>query len=218
MMPSQACRFCNYPLEVTFIDLGSFPLSNSYLTSEDLHKKEIFYPLHAQICCECFLVQVPEFESPENIFRNYAYFSSYSDSWLQHSEAYTKKMIQRFSIDKHWNVIEIGSNDGYLLQYFKAQHIPVLGIEPAVNVADVARNKGIATESVFFGCKIAEQMRADGHEADLLIANNVLAHVPNLNDFVAGLKIVLAPNGVLTIEFPHLLRLIQENQFETYYN
>lgn len=218
MMPSQVCRFCRHPLHETFIDLGTSPLSNSYLSQEDLQEKEIFHLLHAKICRECFLVQLPELESPEKIFSNYAYFSSYSDSWLKHSEDYTKNMIQRFSINNHWSVIEIASNDGYLLQYFKERHIPILGIEPANNVADVARAKEIPTESVFFSKEVAEKMRANGQRADLLIANNVLAHVPNLNDFIAGLKILLAPSGILTIEFPHLLRLIEENQFDTIYH
>jgi len=215
---SHVCRFCEAQLEETFIDLGISPLSNSYLMQEDLSKKEIFYPLHTRICQNCFLVQLPEFETPENIFTDYAYFSSFSESWLQHCSKYTEEMLQRFAINPNWNVIEIASNDGYLLQYFKEKNIPVLGIEPAENIAKVAREKGIPTESVFFGKATAKRLRAEGQQAHLLIANNVLAHVPNLNDFVAGLKILLAEQGVLTIEFPHLLKLIQENQFDTIYH
>lgn len=218
MAPVHSCRFCNDQLTETFIDLGKSPLSNSYLTQDDLSKKEVFYPLHVQICKHCFLVQLPKFESPENIFSDYAYFSSYSDSMLQHCAAYTDMMIERFSIDKTWHVVEIASNDGYLLQYFKAKHIPVLGIEPAENVAKAAKEKGIPTESFFFGKATAEKMVQEGKQANVIIANNVLAHVPDLNDFVAGMKILLAPQGVLTIEFPHLLRLIERNQFDTIYH
>ncbi|SRR5579883_127239 len=217
-MQINTCRFCEQHLNKTFIDLGTSPLSNSYLSDTDLQKKEIFYPLHVQICENCFLVQLPEFESPENIFSNYAYFSSYSASWLKHSEKYTQMMIDRFAIDDHWHVVEIASNDGYLLQYFKEKNIPVLGIEPAANVAAVAKEKGIPTISVFFGTAEAKKLAASGKQARLLIGNNVLAHVPDLNDFVAGLKILLAPEGVLTLEFPHLLRLMQENQFDTIYH
>ena len=218
MTSLQTCRFCASPLHKTFIDLGVSPLSNTYLTREDLHKKEIFYPLHAQICQHCFLVQLPEFESPEHIFNDYAYFSSYSDSWLQHAAWYTDLMMKRFSMDSNWQVIEVASNDGYLLQYFKAKNIPVLGIEPAANVAKVANDKGVPTLSLFFGKETALQLQREGKQADLLIGNNVLAHVPNLNDFVSGLKILLAPHGVLTMEFPHLLSLIQYNQFDTIYH
>jgi len=212
------CRFCYHSLSKTFIDLGTSPLSNAYLMSDELSKKEIFYPLHAQMCEKCFLVQVPEFESPENIFSDYAYFSSYSDSWLQHSKFYTEEIIKRFSIDKNWLVIEIGSNDGYLLQYFKDHRIPILGIEPAVNVAKIALEKNLPTINQFFGKKLAKEMKLKGCEANLLIANNVLAHVPNLNDFVAGLKMLLAENGILTLEFHHLLRLIECKQFDTIYH
>ena len=218
MTVKQACRFCNSLVHETFIDLGVSPLSNSFLTQEELHKEEVFYPLHAQICQQCFLVQLPEFESPEHIFSDYAYFSSYSESWLQHAAAYTDLMINRFSVDSKWNVVEIASNDGGFLQYFKAKNIPVLGIEPAGNIAKVANNKGIPTLPLFFGQETALQLQREGKQADLLIGNNVLAHVPNLNDFVAGLKILLAPQGVLTMEFPHLLRLIQDNQFDTIYH
>jgi SAM-dependent methyltransferase len=210
------CRFCQCPLTKTFINLGEMPLSNSYLS--DLNQKEIFYPLRVQICEKCFLVQIPEMESPQSIFSNYAYFSSYSDSWLKHSENYVQMITQRFEINCESQVIEIASNDGYLLQYFKKMSIPVLGIEPAVNVAAVAREKGIETLSVFFGVEEAKKLIEKNITADLLIGNNVLAHVPDLNDFVAGLKIILATDGVLTMEFPHLLSLIQKNQFDTIYH
>ncbi|MBA3662139.1 MAG: class I SAM-dependent methyltransferase [Gammaproteobacteria bacterium] len=217
--PLHACRFCETPLNATLIDLGMSPLSNSFLKKDELQKKEKFYPLHARICNECFLVQLPELQSPENIFKDYAYFSSYSESWLQHCASYTNMIVERFKIDAKWQVVELASNDGYLLQYFAAKKIPVLGIEPADNVAQVARDKGIPTESVFFSKTIAEQMRSSwGKQANLIIANNVLAHVPNLNDFVAGIKVLLAPKGIVTLEFPHLLRLLQENQFDTIYH
>lgn len=215
---AESCRFCNADLKETFIDLGISPLSNSYLAKADLNKKEIFYPLHARVCDQCFLTQLPQFETPENIFSDYAYFSSYSDSWLKHIQAYTEMMITRFGIDHTWNVIEIASNDGYLLQYFKNKNISVLGIEPAENVAKVARDKGIPTQSVFFGKETAEKLRKENKKANLLVANNVLAHVPDINDFVAGLKILLDEKGVLTIEFPHILRLIEGNQFDTIYH
>lgn len=215
---AEMCRFCSEGLNKTFINLGTSPLSNSYLTKDDLGKKETFFPLHVQICHSCFLVQLPQFESPSTIFSDYAYFSSYSDSWLQHSSSYADMIVKRFAMDAHWSVVEIASNDGYLLQYFKAKNIPVLGIEPAANVASVAQEKGIPTLSQFFGKATAEKLRDQGKSANLLIANNVLAHVPDLNDFVAGLKVLLSSHGILTIEFPHLLRLIAENQFDTIYH
>src|SRR3990167_7133145 len=212
------CRFCYQPLNKTFINLGKSPLSNSFLTAGDLKRKEIFYPLHVQVCEKCFLVQIPEFESPQHIFAHYAYFSSYSESWLKHAKDYSNKMIKRFSINNQWNVVEIASNDGYLLQYFKDKNIPVLGLEPAKNVLEAAIKKGIPTRAIFFGESEARKLVNEGIIADLLIGNNVLAHVPNLNDFVAGLKILLSPQGVLTLEFPHLLQLIQEGQFDTIYH
>lgn len=217
-MESVNCRFCTEQLDNTFIDLGTSPLSNAYLKQADLYKQEIFYPLHVQICDQCFLVQLPQFEVPENIFKDYAYFSSYSDTWLKHCASYRDMVIARFNINASWQVIEIASNDGYLLQYFKEKSIPVLGIEPAANVAQVAQAKGIPTISQFFGKKIASELVAENKRANLLIANNVLAHVPDLNDFVAGLKILLAKEGILTVEFPHLLRLIEGNQFDTIYH
>lgn len=212
------CRFCNKELKHLLISLGLTPLANSYLTREQLSRNEPFFPLEVYICGNCFLVQLPEFESPENIFSDYAYFSSYSDIWLRHARDYVKKMIKLFGIGKRSYVVEIASNDGYLLQYFKEKEIPVLGIEPARNVAEVAIQKGIPTETIFFGTKTAKEMVKKGRYADLLIGNNVLAHVPNLNDFVAGLKIILKPNGVITMEFPHLMRLIEDTQFDTIYH
>jgi len=212
------CRFCNTQLKHTFVSLGSSPLSNSYLTKEQLHKMEPFYPLEVYVCGNCFLVQLEEFESPENIFNDYAYFSSYSDIWLKHAKDYVDKMINLFGIDKQSFIIEIASNDGYLLQYFVEKQIPVLGIEPARNVAEVAVEKGIPTETVFFGIKTAKQLASEGKNADLLLGNNVLAHVPDLNDFVGGLKILLKPNGIITMEFPHLMRLMDDVQFDTIYH
>jgi len=212
------CRFCKTELRHTFVDLGMSPLSNSFLNREQLNRMEPFYPLHARVCHDCFLVQLEEFESPSQIFADYAYFSSYSESWLRHAREYTEAMIPRFGLGRSSQVIEIASNDGYLLQYFKNQTIPVLGIEPAKNVAAVAEQKGIPTLQTFFDLRLAKELAASGKQADLLLGNNVLAHVPNLNDFVAGLKVLLKPNGVVTMEFPHLLRLIEGNQFDTIYH
>ena len=212
------CRFCGSTLKHTFVDLGMSPLCESYLTPEQLNQMEPFYPLHVYVCERCFLVQLLEYVNPQEIFSEYAYFSSYSDSWLQHAKSYTEKMIERFDLDSSSQVVEIASNDGYLLQYFLAQKIPVLGIEPAANVANVATNKGIPTIVKFFGEKTANELVAFGKQADLIVGNNVLAHVPELNDFVKGIKILLLPEGVITMEFPHLMRLIEENQFDTIYH
>lgn len=219
MVVSQ-CRFCYKPLHHTFVDLGISPISNDFLTDKQLNRPEKFYPLHVYICEHCLLAQLEEFESPDHIFGDgdYAYFSSYSDSWLQHSKNYTDLMIARFGLSSKHQVIEIASNDGYLLQYFVEQGIPVLGIEPAENVAKVAQEKGIPTLTEFFGVQSAQKLVESGSQADLLLGNNVLAHVPDLNDFVAGMAIALKPKGVITMEFPHLLRLIQQNQFDTIYH
>jgi 2-polyprenyl-3-methyl-5-hydroxy-6-metoxy-1,4-benzoquinol methylase len=201
------------------VDLGTSPLANAYLKPEDLNKAEPFYPLRAWVAEDSFLVQLEEFESPAEIFSEYAYFSSFSESWLRHAKAYTDMMVERFGFNSESQVIEIASNDGYLLQYFKEKGIPVLGVEPAVNVAKVAQEqKSIPCIVKFFGRKTAHELVAGGHQADLLLGNNVLAHVPDLNDFVSGLKVVLKPAGILTMEFPHLLKLIQENQFDTIYH
>jgi 2-polyprenyl-3-methyl-5-hydroxy-6-metoxy-1,4-benzoquinol methylase len=194
------------------------PLSNSYVKANALERVEQFYPLHAYVCESCLLVQLQEFESPEKIFSDYAYFSSYSESWLQHCEAYTNYMIERFSFGRSHQVVEIASNDGYLLKYFKARGVPVLGIEPAENVARDAQAQGVETLVKFFGADTAAGLVRAGTRADLLLGNNVLGHVPDLNDFVRGLKILLEPKGVITMEFPHLLRLIGENQFDTIYH
>lgn len=212
------CRFCGTGLQHVFCDLGMSPLSNAYLAADRLNQMEPFYPLRAYVCAQCFLVQLEEFESPEQIFSDYAYFSSYSDSWLEHSRSYTQLMRQQLQLDGNSKVIEIASNDGYLLQYFANEGIPVLGVEPAANVAAAAEKKGIKTCVEFFGLQTARRMRAEGESADLLLGNNVLAHVPDINDFVAGLKVILKPDGLVTMEFPHLLQLIDKNQFDTIYH
>jgi len=212
------CRFCSAPLTHTFVDLGMSPLSNAYLAADKLRRMEPFFPLHAHVCGTCFLVQLEEFQSPSEIFTDYAYFSSYSASWLNHARQYTLDAIRRFSIDSSWQVVELASNDGYLLRNFKDAGIPVLGIEPAGNVAQVAQQAGIPTVVKFFGVATAKELVGEGVHADLLVGNNVLAHVPALNDFVAGMKILLSARGVITMEFPHLMRLMKENQFDTIYH
>ncbi len=212
------CRFCGASLSRTFIDLGMSPLCETYPSANNLNRGEVYYPLHVFVCEECFLVQLQEYESREAIFTDYPYFSSYSDSWLKHCEAYCKKMVQRFGLDNRKFVVEVASNDGYLLQYFVRQHVPVLGIEPAGNVAKVAVQKGVPTLVEFFGVELAKRLAGEGRCADLIAGNNVLAQVPDLNDFVEGLKILLKPEGVLTLEFPHLLRLIERNEFDTIYH
>lgn len=212
------CRACGARLQRTFVDLGMTPLANAYVAAEALLDPEPFYPLHVFVCDECLLVQLPAMESPERIFGDYAYFSSYSDSWLDHAERYVHDVSERFGIDERSLVVEVASNDGYLLQYFTALGVPVLGIEPAANVARAAEEKGIRTVVRFLGEETASELAGEGVSADLLIGNNVLAHVPDLNDFVRGLARLLAPSGLLTMEFPHLLRLIDENQFDTIYH
>lgn len=194
------------------------PLSNAYLSEAELEKMEPHYPLHLRICETCFLVQLEEFERPEAIFTQYAYFSSYSESWLRHSRDFAERTARKFGLNENSLVVEIASNDGYLLQFFKGQGIPVLGVEPAQNVAAAAERKAIPTLARFFGAATAREMIAGGKQADLLIGNNVLAHVPALNDFVAGLKLLLKPEGIITMEFPHLLRMIQGIQFDTIYH
>jgi SAM-dependent methyltransferase len=213
------CRFCASPLHQTFADLGMSPISNAFIKADQANQGEKFYPLHAYVCDRCLLVQLEEFETPSEIFNaEYAYFSSYSSSWLEHSRRYVTDMIDRFQLGAQSQVVEIASNDGYLLQYFQERGIPVLGIEPAANVAAVAQSKGIDSLVQFFSVETATQLVREGRRADLLLGNNVLAHVPDLNDFVAGLKLLLAPGGVITMEFPHLLNLIQQNQFDTIYH
>lgn len=212
------CRFCGEPLIHPFVDLGASPLANSYLKVEDLQKAEPFFPLCAYVCEACYLVQLPVFQSSEEIFSDYAYFSSYSESWLEHAKAYTDLMIRKYAFHAKTQVIEIASNDGYLLQYFKEKDIPVLGIEPAANVAQAAQAAGIKTIVDFFGERLATDLVSKGVFADLLIGNNVLAHVPDLNDFVSGMKKMLTPRGIITMEFPHLMQLMEENQFDTIYH
>jgi SAM-dependent methyltransferase len=215
-MPS--CRFCSAPLSHTFVDLGMSPLCESYVPLERLGAMEPFYPLHVRVCEGCLLVQLEELVAPEEIFSEYAYFSSYSDSWVAHARAYVESVVERFGLGPHSQVVELASNDGYLLQHLVERGIPALGVEPAQNVAQEARERGIETVVEFFGEEVASQLAADGREADLLIANNVFAHVPDLNDFTAGMRRLLAPAGVITLEFPHLARLIEENQFDTIYH
>lgn len=218
MSPLGKCRFCNTQLSVSFADLGMSPLANSYVNAGQIHKMEAFYPLHAYVCDACYLVQLETFETPAKIFSNYAYFSSFSDSWLRHAREYADKVSPRFGLGGDSSVVEIASNDGYLLQYFKQKGIPILGIEPAENVAKVAQQAGIPTIVKFFGAETADELVREGRKADLLIGNNVLAHVPDINDFVGGMKRFLAAKGIITMEFPHLVRLIAENQFDTIYH
>ena len=215
---TKTCRFCGAGLGRTFVDLGMSPLCETYPSSADLHRGETYYPLHAYVCEHCLLVQLEQYESAENIFGDYPYFSSYSDSWLKHCKNYCHKMITNLGLTEKSFVIEVASNDGYLLQYFVEQKVPVLGIEPAANVAKVAVEKGVPTLVRFFGTSLAEEFAIEGRCADLVLGNNVLAQVPDLNDFVEGLKILLKPHGVLTLEFPHLLRLIERNEFDTIYH
>ena len=213
------CRFCSTPLKHLFLSLGASPLSNSYLSGEDLHRMEPYYPLDVYICSNCLLVQLEEFEKAQDIFHaGYAYFSSYSDSWLKHCENYVDMMVKRFGLNEKKFVVEIASNDGYLLQYFSRYRIPVLGIEPAANTARAAQEKGIPTEITFFNQVYAGTMRQKGQQADLIIGNNVLAHNPHLNDFIRGLKTALKADGLITMEFPHLARLMEETQFDTIYH
>ena len=212
------CRICAAPLRVTFVDLGASPLCESYLTADQLNRMEPFYPLHAFVCERCFLVQLEEYVRPEEIFTEYAYFSSYSDSWLDHARRYADQMIERFALGRDSFVVELASNDGYLLRNFVAANIPSLGIEPAVNVARVAVEQGVPTRVAFFGTALARQLAEEGQHADLIAGNNVLAQVPDLNDFIAGVRLLLKPNGVATFEFPHLLQLMRQNQFDTIYH
>lgn len=215
---ARTCRLCGGFLEHTFVDLGVSPLANTYLTASQLSNMEPFYPLCVYVCQQCLLVQLEEYETPENIFRDYAYFSSYSETWLRHAEDYADLMVARFGLDANTRVVEVGSNDGYLLQYFIRKGIPAFGIEPAANVAEAAVKAGVPTVVRFFGEDTARSLSAEGKLAGLLIGNNVLAHVPNLNDFVRGLKMLLSARGVITMEFPHLMRLMGENQFDTIYH
>ncbi len=217
-MTMSPCRFCGAPLQHVFVDLGMSPLANSNIPRSKANAMEPFYPLCALVCSRCFLVQLEDFESPQHIFDDeYAYFSSYSSSWLEHSRRYVEQMTERLGLDASSQVIELASNDGYLLQYFVERGIPVLGIEPTANTARVAIDKGIPTRIEFWGVQTATAVAADTR-ADLLLGNNVLAHVPDINDFVAGMKIALKAGGVITIEFPHLLKLVELNQWDTIYH
>jgi SAM-dependent methyltransferase len=213
-----ACRFCGAPLRTSVIDLGMSPLCEAYLDADQLNRMEPFYPLHVFVCDACLLVQVEAYVSPASIFSDYAYFSSYSDSWLDHARRYVDDAVERYGLGPDRLVVELGSNDGYLLQYLVERGIPVLGVEPAANVAAAALERGVPTRVAFFGTDTASSLVAEGMAADLVIGNNVLAQVPDLNDFVAGVAILLKPEGVATFEFPHLLRLIEGNQFDTIYH
>ncbi|HMA54128.1 MAG TPA: class I SAM-dependent methyltransferase, partial [Acidobacteriota bacterium] len=218
MSTAPACRFCGAPLRQTLVDLGMSPLCESYVGADRLNGMEPFYPLHVYVCESCLLAQLEEFVSPEEIFTEYAYFSSYADSWLRHAKDFTDLMVRRFGIGAGSQVVELASNDGYLLRYFIEKGVPVLGIEPARNVAKAAIEQGVPTLVEFFGERLAEKLAAEGRRADLVVGNNVLAQVPGLNDFVRGIKILLKPEGVATLEFPHLARLMDENQFDTIYH
>jgi SAM-dependent methyltransferase len=212
------CRFCGASLEHLVVDLGMSPLCESYVAPEHLNQMEPFYPLRVYVCASCFLAQLEAYVSPEHIFGEYAYFSSYSETWLAHARAYCELMTRRLGLDASSQVVEVASNDGYLLQYFVQKGIRSLGIEPAANVARAAIERDVPTRVEFFGVESARRLAAAGERADLLIGNNVLAQVPDLNDFVAGLQGALKPDGVITLEFPHLLRLLAENQFDTIYH
>jgi SAM-dependent methyltransferase len=212
------CLFCATPLRHTFVDLGMSPLCESYVPAGKLNHMEPFYPLHVYVCEKCFLVQLQEYVGPEEIFTEYAYFSSYSDSWVEHMRRYADQVTEALGLGPKSFVVEVASNDGYLLQHFVKKGIPVLGIEPAANVARVAEEKGVPTLVKFFGEETARELAAEGRQADLICGANVLAQVPRPNDFVKGLQVLLKPRGVVTIEFPHLVRLMAENQFDTIYH
>ncbi len=217
-MTDPRCRFCAAPLSHVFVDLGMSPLCETFLLPDELNRMEPFYPLKVWVCERCFLVQLQEYVSPAEIFTEYAYFSSYSSSWIRHARDYTEVAIGRFGLGSRSRVVEVASNDGYLLQHFVERGVPVLGVEPAANVARAAVEKGVPTVVKFFGRRTAEELAAEHGRADLIVGNNVLAHVPDINDFVGGLKILLDPRGAITMEFPHLWRLIEENQFDTIYH
>jgi hypothetical protein len=212
------CRFCGAELQHTVVDLGMSPLCETLIDEASIDSAEPFYPLHAKVCADCFLVQVGDYVAPDEIYSEYPYFSSYSDSWVEHARRYVEDVSDRFKIESGSFVVELASNDGYLLQHFLPLRVRVLGIEPAENVAACAREKGIPTEAVFFGRETATEVRSVHGAPDLIVGNNVLAHVPDINDFVAGMKILLANDGLITMEFPHLLKLIEQNQFDTIYH
>jgi len=213
-----ACRFCGETLRHSLVDLGMSPLCESYVSAEKANHMEAFYPLHVYVCEKCYLAQLEQYVSVEEIFNEYAYFSSYSDSWLAHAKRYTEAMIERLRLDKSSTVMELASNDGYLLQYFVQKGVRAIGVEPAANVAAVAEKKGVPTVVKFFGRETAKELVGQYGTVDLLVGNNVLAQVPDINDFVGGMKTMLKPNGIVTMEFPHLMRLMAENQFDTIYH
>lgn len=213
-----ACRGCGSDVSRSFVDLGMSPLCQTHVEPDALNHAEVFYPLHAYICDRCMLVQLDEYVAPDAIFSDYAYFSSYSDSWVRHAERYVEMAIERFSLGADSQVYELASNDGYLLQHFVSRKVPCMGVEPAANVAEAARAKGIPTEVAFFGEDTAKRLADQHGQADLILGNNVLAHVPGLNDFVAGMKALLKPGGAITMEFPHLMQLMDNNQFDTIYH
>jgi SAM-dependent methyltransferase len=214
-----ACRFCGAGLQHVCVDLGMTPMANAYRSPAERDRMEPFYPLRAWVCGQCLLVQLEEFETPEQIFADdYAYFSSYSDSWLEHARRYVEGVTQRFGLGPDSRVVEVACNDGYLLRWFLPKRVKVLGVEPAANCAEAARAQGIDVEVAFFGARTATELKARGYQADLMVANNVVAHVPDLNDFVEGFRILLAPTGVVTFEFHHVLNLIRHNQFDTVYH
>lgn len=216
-MNKNCCRFCGSQLKTNMVDLGLSPIANEYIKKEDLDAGQYYYPLNVMVCDKCYLVQVAAYRAPENIFTDYKYFSSFSTSWLEHCKEYVDMIVQRLNLDENKKVFEIACNDGYLLQYFKPHHVPVLGIEPATNVADTAIKKGIEVETEFWGKETAVMIAGRHGKADLIIGNNVLAHVPDINGFVEGLRLALKENGTITMEFPHLLQLMQLNQFDTIY-
>ncbi len=218
MSRNPTCRFCGAVLRHTFVDLGMSPPCESFLSAEQLHRMEPFYPLHVWVCSMCFLVQLEEHVSPETIFTEYAYYSSFSTSWVGHARDYVETIIERLRLGRNSFVVELASNDGYLLQHFLPHGIPALGIEPARNVAAAAAAKGIPTLTEFFGVELAERLHGEGRQADLIVANNVLAQVPDVNGFTRGMKILLAPGGVITLEVPHLVSLVAGNQFDTIYH
>jgi SAM-dependent methyltransferase len=215
---SGTCRFCSAPLELTVVDLGKSPLCQTVLRAEQLEQGEEFYPLHVRACEQCWLVQIPEFVPPKEIFTEYAYFSAYSDSWVEHARQYVEMIVERANLGDDSLVVELASNDGYLLQHFLPHGIPVLGIDPAENVATAAIERGVPTLTEFFGLELADRLVADGQRADVVLGNNVLAQVPDINDFVAGVKRLLAPGGMATFEFPHLARLLEHLEYDTIYH
>jgi SAM-dependent methyltransferase len=218
MLSSPRCRFCHEPLRATLVDLGATPLANSYVPPDRLGTPDPVFPLHARVCSNCRLVQVDDVTTPDDIFSHYAYFSSYSKSWVEHAKRFAEMAKDRWKLGPNSLVVEIASNDGYLLQHFVKMGVPVLGVEPAANVAEVAAKNGVRTEVAFFGKETAQRLKAQGHATDLMVANNVFAHVPDINDFIGGFGILLKPDGVISLEFPHLVRLIAETQFDTIYH